>query len=385
MRFFRGEIRLWRAFGVSVYLDYSWFIFFFLVVWTFGRVYFRSTYPGFAPTAAWILAVAAAILLFASVVFHELSHAVVSNRLGFPIRRITLFIFGGVAHMHTEPDNPRTEFEVAAAGPIASVFLWFLFVQAEGVATAARWAAGESLFGVLATLNLVLALFNLVPGFPLDGGRLLRSTVWWKTRNHKRATSWAAKGGEIFGYVLMVVGIISIFLDPARGWLNGIWYILIGIFIRNAAEQSYQHVMIEEVLEGIRVSEVMGANAIVVKEEENLSRMVQEKFMHHKFTAYPVVSKEGRVIGIVELEGVSAVARPDREQRTAADVMKRIPTARLAHPSTRASTALKHMISLGLDHLPVVDEHGVLSGIVTRSDIMNMFQIRSDLGDEVVV
>ncbi len=374
---------MFRAFGVSVYLDYSWFIFFFLVVWTFGRVYFRSDFP--APLAAWTLAVAAAILLFASVVFHELSHAMVSNRLGSPIRRITLFIFGGVAHMHSEPDNPRTEFEVAAAGPIASVILWFLFLQAKGVASAAEWAAGESLFGVLATLNLALALFNLVPGFPLDGGRLLRSTVWWKTRNHKMATSWAAKGGEIFGYVLMVVGIIAIFLDPARGWLNGIWYILIGIFIRNAAEQSYQHVMIEEVLEGIRVSEVMGANAIVVTEEEKLSRLVQEKFMHYKFTAYPVVSAEGRVIGIVELEGVSAVARPDREQRTAADIMKRIPTARLAHPTTRASTALKHMISLGLDHLPVVDETGTLTGIVTRSDIMNMFQIRSDLGDEVVV
>jgi Zn-dependent protease len=385
MRFFRGEIRLFRSFGVSVYLDYSWFIFFFLVVWTFGSVYFRSAAPEFAPALAWTLAVAAAILLFASVVFHELSHAIVSNRLGFPIRRITLFIFGGVAHMHSEPDNPRTEFEVAAAGPIASVILWFLFLQAQGVAEAGEWLAGALLFGVLANLNLALALFNLVPGFPLDGGRLLRSTVWWKTRNHKKATGWAAKGGEVFGYTLMVVGIISIFLDPARGWLNGIWYILIGIFIRNAAEQSYQHVMIEEVLEGIRVSEVMGANAIVVTEEEKLSTLVQDKFMHFKFTAYPVVSQEGRVIGIVELEGVSAVARPDREQRTAADVMKRIPTARLAHPTTRASTALKHMISLGLDHLPVVDEAGALNGIVTRADIMNMFQIRSDLGDEVVV
>ncbi|HEY0592875.1 MAG TPA: site-2 protease family protein, partial [Thermoanaerobaculia bacterium] len=323
--------------------------------------------------------------LFASVVFHELSHAMVSNRLGAPIRRITLFIFGGVAHMHSEPDNPRTEFEVAAAGPIASVILWFLFLQARDIASAGGWIAGEELFGVLATLNLALALFNLVPGFPLDGGRLLRSTVWWKTRNHKRATAWAAKGGEIFGYALMVIGIVAIFLDPSRGWLNGIWYILIGIFIRNAAEQSYQHVMIEEVLEGIRVSEIMGPNTIVVTEAEKLSDLVQQKFMHFKFTAYPVVSQEGRVIGIVELEGVSSVARPDREQRRAADVMKRIPTARLAHPTTRASTALKHMISLGLDHLPVVEETGALVGIVTRSDIMNMFQIRSDLADEIVV
>ncbi|MFN2442695.1 MAG: site-2 protease family protein [Thermoanaerobaculia bacterium] len=385
MRVFSGEIRLFRTFGVSVYLDYSWFIFFFLVVWTFGRVYFRIQEPGFTPILAWILGVAAAILLFASVIFHELSHAFVSNRLGFPIRRITLFIFGGVAHMHTEPTDPKTEFEVAAAGPVASIFLWFAFLQAQAVAAAGGWVALHSLFEVSARLNLALALFNLVPGFPLDGGRLLRSSVWWKTRNHKKATAWAARGGEIFGYALMAIGIVTIFIDPARGWLNGIWYILIGIFVRNAAEQSYRHVLIEDVLEGIRVSEIMGTNTLVVSELEPLSRLVEEKFWVHKFTAYPVLSSEGRVIGIVELEDVSSVAKPDRRQKTAGSVMKRIPTARLAHPGMRTSTALKHMISLSLDHLPVVDEAGNMVGIVTRSDIMNMFQIRSDLGEEVVV
>ncbi|HVR41850.1 MAG TPA: site-2 protease family protein [Thermoanaerobaculia bacterium] len=385
MRMFRGEIRLFRAFGVSVYLDYSWFIFFFLVVWTFGRFYFRIQDVAFSAAVAWVLGVAAAILLFGSVTFHELSHAMVSNRLGFPIRRITLFIFGGVAHMHSEPDDPKTEFEVAAAGPIASIILWVFFREIARVADVVGWVSGESLFAVVAQLNLVLALFNLVPGFPLDGGRLLRATVWWKTRNLKKATSWAAKGGELFGYILMFGGIATIFLDPARGWLTGVWYILIGIFVRNAAEQSYQHVMIEEILEGIRVSEIMGSNALVVHEGEPLARLVQDKFMLHKFTAYPVLSHDGKVIGIVELDDVSGVPRPERERTRVGDVMKRIPTARLTLSTARASTALKHMISLGLDHLPVVDESGNMVGIVTRSDIMNMFQIRSDLGDEVVV
>lgn len=385
MRVLRGEIRLFRALGVSVYLDYSWFIFFFLVVWTFGRFYFRSRTEYFSPTMAWILGVSAAILLFASVIFHEMSHALVSNRLGFPIRRITLFIFGGVAHMHSEPDNPRTEFEVAAAGPIASIVLWFLFDRAAFVSTTAGFIEGSSLFGAVAQLNLVLALFNLVPGFPLDGGRLLRSTVWWKTRNLKKATSWAARGGETFGYLLMLAGIAAIFMDPGRGWLNGVWYILIGIFVRNAAEQSYQHVLIEEVLEGIRVSEIMGTQVLAVSAGEPLARLVDEKFMHFKFTAYPVLTDDGKVSGIVELGDVSAVARPERLEKTVIDVMKRIPRARLSHPTTRASTALKHMISLGLDHLPVVDEEGKLVGLVTRNDIMNMFQIRSDLGEEMVV
>lgn len=384
MRFFRGEFRLFRTFGVSVYVDYSWFIFFFLMVWTFGRVYFRIADPGFTPTMAWILGTSAAILLFVSVTLHELSHAVVSNRLGFPIRRITLFIFGGVAHMRSEPTSARTEFEVAAAGPIASILLWLLFAEAADIARVLTWDAGESVLRVTSRLNLALALFNLVPGFPLDGGRLFRSTVWWKTRDFKKATSWAARGGEIFGYLLMFGGIATIFLDPARGWLTGIWYVLIGIFVRNAAEQSYQHVLIEDLLEGIRVSEIMGTNALVVSEHEPVSTLVG-KFMKHKFTAYPVLSPDGKVIGIVELESVSGVPKPERDTTTAIDVMKRVPTARIGHPTMRASIALKHMISIGLDHLPVVDDQGVLVGIVTRSDIMNMFQIRSDLGEEVVV
>ena len=376
---FRRAFRLFRVFGVSVYLDYSWFLFFFLVVWTFGRFYFPQQYPALDATAAWLYAVIAAILLFAAVTFHEMSHAVTSNRLGFPIQRITLFIFGGVAHLKSEPDNPKTEFLVAAAGPISSLVLWIAFTIAAMVAQTFGAGAPVGLFILIAQLNLALAVFNLVPGFPLDGGRLLRAVVWWKSGSLKKATNIAAKCGEAFAYILMFFGVATFFLDPRSGWISGIWYILIGVFLKNAAEQSYQHVLLEEFLEGVPVSEIMGSAVMAVSSRESLEELIEEKFLHHKFPAYPVIDGEGRVVGLVDVESVKAVPREERERRSVGDVMTALPQTQLPRPTTRALDALREMLSLGLVRLPVVDETGHLAGLVTRGDIMSMFQIRSDL------
>ena len=386
MSFLRGGIRLFRIFDVTIVLDYSWFVFFFLVVWTFHRFYLPAQHVVATGAMLWILAVAAALLLFLSVVFHELSHAVVSNRLGFPIRRITLFIFGGVAHMNAEPNSARTEFLVAGAGPLSSLTLWGFFLMLSVLSQAAGFSAGFTLFAVVAQLNLALALFNLVPGFPLDGGRLLRSLVWWKTHSFKRATNFAAKGGEIFAYALMILGVLSIYSEQTpRGWISGIWYILIGVFVKNAAEQSYEHVLLEEVLAGISVSDVMGSNVLSVSSQESLDDLVEQRFMHNKFTLYPVVDQTGRVLGIVDLDDIKKVPRAQRDGRAVSDVMHAIPRLKLPTPATEATQALKAMLSLGLARLPVIDEAGLLAGFVTRSDIMAMFRIRADLGDEVVV
>jgi len=386
MRFLRGGIRLFRLFGVTVFLDYSWFVFFFLVVWTFHGFYLPAQHAAATGPLLWVLAVVATVLLFFSVVFHELSHAVVSNRLGFPIRKITLFIFGGVAHMNAEPNSARTEFLVAGAGPLSSFSLWLFFLLLSSLCRATGAPSAFIVFAVVAQLNLVLALFNLVPGFPLDGGRILRSLIWWKTHSLKRATNFAAKGGEIFAYLLMIFGVLSIYSEQTpRGWITGIWYILIGVFVKNAAEQSYEHVLLEEVLAGISVGEVMGSNVLSVSREDSLDMLVEQKFMHHKFTLYPVVDQEGRVVGIVDFEDIRKVAREDRDDRAVSDVMHVIPRVKLPTAATDATQALKSMLVLGLARLPVIDEAGLLAGIVTKSDIMSMFRIRADLGDEVVV
>lgn len=376
-------IQLFRAFDISVQLDYSWFIFFALVTWTFGSIYLPHEAPALTAPLRWSLAVAAALLLFFSVLFHEMSHAITSNRLGFPIRKITLFIFGGVAHMKSEPDEPKTEFLVAAAGPLSSLLLAAAFYFLGGVATAASADHAALVFSTVGWLNLWLALFNLVPGFPLDGGRLLRAAVWWKTQNLKRATNIAAKLGEGFAYFLMALGAVSLF-GGRSGWIQGIWNILIGIFLKAAAEQSYQHVLMEEVLQGIKVSEIMGRDVLTVSEDEPVGELV-EKFFHHKFTAYPVLNRQGYVVGLIDLRDVTEVKRADRDRKSVLDLMHLVPIAHLPRPSTHAFDALREMLSLGLQQLPVVDEDGKLAGIVTRRDIMSMFQIRTDLADEVVV
>lgn len=383
MRVTRRGIQLFRAFGVEVQLDYSWFIFFSLVTWTLGALYLPRAWPEFGPGVRWVSAVIAALLVFSSVLFHEMAHAVVSNGLGFPIKRITLFIFGGVAHMNSEPRDPGTEFKVAAAGPLSSLFLWVSFFILAMLARDAELAPPYAILAMLAQTNLYLALFNLVPGFPLDGGRLLRAGLWWKFGDLKRATNIAAKGGELFAWFLMALGVFNFF--AGGGWIYGLWYVLIGIFLKGAAEQSYQHVLMEDVLQGIQTREIMGNNVMSVRESDPVEHLIREKFLHHKFTAYPVLNSAGLVVGVIDLQGITSIS-PDARQGTSVDqVMHLIPLAHLPNPETDAFTVFREMLSLGVDQLPVIDAEGRLAGIVTRTDIMSMFQIRSDLAGDLVV
>lgn len=383
MKISRRGVQLFKLFGVRIHLDYSWLIFFFLVVWTFGRFYLPTVLGSLAPVTLWSLAVGAALLLVFSVVVHEMSHAVVSNRLGYPVKRITLFIFGGVAHLHSEPDEPRTEFLVAGAGPLSSIILWIGFSLAALLSFSEENRIWSTLFGSTAQLNLILALFNLVPGFPLDGGRLLRAAIWWKTKNLRRATNIAARAGEWVAYLLMIIGVFSIFSEAAGGWISGIWYILIGVFVKNAAEQSYNHVLMEELLEGIQVSELMGHNPLSIAASEHVDALEQQ-FLQHKFMVYPVIDDTARVVGIVDVRDVRAVPREVRETRSVGEVMQVLEASLLPRADSAALEVLGQMLKLGLQRLPVVDATGRLTGIVTRADIMNMFEIRSDLGEEVV-
>lgn len=385
MQIVRRGIRLFRAFGVSVHLDYSWFIFFLLVVWTLGRFYFPHHLQRFGAAESWMLATTAAILLLFSVIFHEMSHAVTSNRYGTSVKRITLFIFGGIAHMHKEPDEPRTEFLVAGAGPVSSLVLWVAFGLSARAFGELNFPAVEALFGLVSQLNLILAIFNMVPGFPLDGGRLLRAALWWKMRSFRRATNIAAKTGEGFGYILMLIGVLTLFRSNSlTGFIGGVWYILIGIFLRMAAEKSYQSVLMEDVLDGILVCDVMGKNVLSVHQGDSVESLVEGTFLHHKFTVYPVIDDDEQVVGVIDLSDVRKVPREQRDRITVFDLMRRVPNERLPRLTTEAMSALRDMLSLGMHRLPVVDDSGRLAGIITRSDIMSMFQIRNELVDEVV-
>lgn len=371
-------VRLFRLFGVDVHVDFSWLILVALVVWTMGRVFFAPQYAE-APRLLWSLAVAASLLLFISILFHELSHAITSNRLGLRVDRITLFLFGGVAEIDEEPKEPRSELLIAAAGPVASLALWALF---EGVASAG-YAMGSapavSLFTAVARLNLALALFNLIPGFPLDGGRILRAILWWRSGSFRNSTDVASKFGKAFGYLLMFTGAVQVMQGS---FIAGVWTIVIGMFIRTAAQHNYRRVLMEEVLQGIAVRDVMGRNVLAVNERETLESIVEQKFLHHKFTDYPVVDLAGNVVGVVDFEHVREVSREDRLRHSAVDVMRAISTAILPRPGSRAVDALATMATLGLHRLPVVDEAGHLAGIISEGDILSTFRIRSDLEEK---
>jgi Zn-dependent protease/CBS domain-containing protein len=378
VRVFSGEIRLFRTFGVSIYLDYSWFIFFFLVVWTFGRVYFRIQDPGFGPVLAWVLGVAAAILLFASVIFHELSHALVSNRLGFPIRRITLFIFGGVARTTAEFESPGDEFRIAAAGPISSLLIAALFWLVSRAGTELDLpVAVTGVASYLALINFVLVVFNMFPGFPLDGGRLFRALVWKRTGDVRRATRIATNGGKVFGYMLMVLGFLNLFSGNPLG---GIWLVFIGWFVRMAAESSYVQHVLRRSLEGARAGDVMTPDPQTVEPGATLQHFLEEHVLEGRHHSYPVADG-GQAVGLITLDRVRAVPKAEWSARSVRDAMIPMSPEIAVAPDASMADAM-HKLSESPVGRVVVIAGDRLVGIISQADVARWLE-RQRLRDEV--
>ncbi|KPL06415.1 hypothetical protein AMJ71_09735, partial [candidate division TA06 bacterium SM1_40] len=290
------RIGLFRLFGIQVSLNYTWFIIFALITWTLAVRYFPSTYPGLSPWVYWLVGAVAALLLFVSVLFHEFSHSLVARRSGLPIKEITLFIFGGVAQMGEDVKDPRTELKMAVAGPAASVLLAVLF----GASAAFFYiTVGRSpLVAVLtyvATLNLILTFFNLVPGFPLDGGRVLRALLWMRTNDIRQATRIASAVGQGFAILLILLGVVS-FLSGQL--VSGVWLVLIGLFLKQAAELGYRQVMVRRSLMGIKVRELMTAEVVAVDPSLTLERLAHDYFLGYRYSSFPVL-QEGEVVGMV--------------------------------------------------------------------------------------
>ncbi|MFH0777033.1 MAG: site-2 protease family protein, partial [Candidatus Eisenbacteria bacterium] len=261
--------------GIRISINYTWFVVLGLVIWTLGVGYFPANYPGLGTPTVWVISVAGALLLFISVLLHELSHSFVANRLGLGIRGITLFIFGGIAHLGKEPDDPNTEIKVAAAGPACSLVLSALFFVLSMLAARRGAGAVHALFLYVAIMNGALVIFNLVPGFPLDGGRLLRAVLWKRSGDVRRATRIASHFGKGFAIVLILVGLYRIFVEKDLG---GIWFVLIGMFLQQAAEGSYQQVLVRKALSGLRVSEIMSTEVVSVETSLTLDQLVEAYF-----------------------------------------------------------------------------------------------------------
>ena len=367
----RGEIVLFDVGGFAVKIDWSWAILAILIAWSLAEGFFPALYSGLPTLTYWWMSLAGVLGLFLSILLHELSHSIVGRYYKVPIRGITLFIFGGIAELEDEPLSPKIEFRMAIVGPILSLCLAGLFYLAAIGGEAAGWpqpATGVAQY--LASLNLILALFNLAPGFPLDGGRVLRAFLWGRWRDLHRATRVAAKAGLWFGILLMGTGMFSILAGDLG---TGIWWILIGLFLRNAAASSYYELRTRELMRARTVRDFMSGSPIAVGSSISLQEFVDDFVLryHHEF--FPVVDS-GRILGSVGLEQLRAIPRDAWKTTTVGNVFVPISDGNTIEAQVGAMAALRTMQRQKVSRLMVLDG-GILVGILALKDLLKSLSL----------
>lgn len=368
----RGAIRLGRILGIPIGANYTWFIALWVLAWSLAVAYYPARFPGFPPSTYWTMGILSAILLFASVVIHELGHALAARRYGIRTRNIMLFMFGGVAQIAKDPPTPGAEVAVAAAGPLTSLALGGLFA---GLHRLAVGSALGAIIAYLAWVNAGLAGFNLIPGFPLDGGRMLRALIWRLTGSLERATLVASRTGQVVAITLIGIGVLRAFTGSAIG---GLWLILLGWFMDTGAQGSYQQALLREALGKVRVGEIMTHEVHTVEPGLTIDQVVADYFLPYKHGGFPVVWGD-RLLGIITLHDVRDVPRERRATRTVRDAMTPLGRLRTVRSTTSAYDAFVRMAQDGIGRLLVTDPDGTLLGILTRSDLLQVMRTRAEL------
>jgi Zn-dependent protease len=372
-----NSIQLGRVFGIRIGVDISWFFVLFLFIWSLSGWY-QDLFPG-DDTKAFTLAVISSLLFFLSILLHELGHAAVAIRNGIPILGIDLWMFGGVAKLGRDTDSPGVEFRVAVAGPLVTLAIWAVcFAVASMLSSSGSvWDAGRfeignfsetvAVLGYLSTVNFFVLVFNLIPGFPLDGGRIARAIAWKITGDRNRATRFAARLGRLAGWGMVGFGILSVADVIPWGSITGIWFIFIGFFLASAARSAEAQAEFSDRIDHLRVSDVMDSEPVAIPEGLPLDRAEGEYFLRYGWPWFPVVDEGGHLVGVVSREAVSSVPEAAQAGRPIASVMARDDggdglRARLEDP---LEALLAHE-SLGrLGAVMAVDGDGVLRGIVT--------------------
>jgi Zn-dependent protease/CBS domain-containing protein len=370
---FTNRIPLFVLFGIKVGLDYSWFLLAILLVWSLMAGYFPWVLPGLGTASYLWMAILGAAGLFASIIFHEFAHALVARRYHLPISRITLFIFGGVAEMDDEPRTAAAEFWMAIAGPIASFLLAAVFLLLLG-SFGADHPVG-AIIGYLAFINFILAAFNLLPAFPLDGGRMLRAAVWWFTEDFQKATRIAAATGSVLAVVLIGLGVLNII---GGAFVQGIWQMLIGFFVYSAANASRAHAELRGSLHGVPVSRIMRHDLVTVPADTPVQTLVDDYFYRHFYKVFPVVDAAGHPVGVIGLKDVGHVNRDEWRQARTADIMKPLSEDNTVSSNAPAYKVLQMMQRRQNSRLLVVDGQ-TLKGMVTMRDIMSYLAVRGEL------
>ncbi len=371
------SIRLFRLWGIPVELNLSWLFVLTLITWTFAtRCYIPEIYPGrFLSYENWAVGFLTALLLFVSILLHEFSHALVASRNGLPIRKITLFMFGGVAHMEREVDNPTLELRMAAAGPLMTLLLAVLFHTVSFLSREMFYVS--ILFESLSRINVGVLIFNMVPGFPLDGGRILRAAIWRRTGNLQYATRIASRIGSGFAIVLIVMGFF-LFIIYGQS-ISGLWLIFIGFFLKQAARSGYLMVAFKETLGHLHVSDIMRTGVVTTESSTSLRTLVDDYFLKYHFGSFPVM-KDGEYVGIVTLKDVKRVEQDHWEKAAVEDVMDRSMAGLHLLPSDPAEKLFNLIVGMGIARVPVVDYSGNIIGIVTRRDLMEAIKVTTSIG-----
>jgi Zn-dependent protease/CBS domain-containing protein len=370
---FGARVELFRVFGIPIRLDVSWFVIAVLIAWSLATGLFPQLEPNLTPLMYWIMGVAGALGLFISVVLHELSHAWVARRHAIAIEGITLFIFGGVAEMGGEPGSPKAEFRMAIAGPLVSIAIGTL-VLALGDTMARGSPPIRGVLSYVGFINLILAVFNLVPAFPLDGGRILRSALWQWRQDLRWATAIASRLGTGFSVLLMLLGVVRVLMGD---FVGGMWSFLIGMFLRQAAQSAYQHVLVRKALEGESVRRFMTSDPVTLPPTLTIADAVDQYFYRYHHKLFPVTDAD-RLLGCLSTRELRRVPREEWSRRTVASLTVPCSPRNAIAPDTDALQALAVMRRTGDPRLLVV-EHGQLAGVVTLKDLLEFFALKLEL------
>ncbi len=372
---FGRSITLFKLFGFAVRVDSSWLIIAVLITWSLAVGFFPHYYPALIPADYWLMGISGAVLLFVSIIVHELAHSLVARRNGLPMKGITLFVFGGVAEMDQEPPSAKAEFQMAIAGPLTSIVVGSIFYVLAKATHGAWPIVAVGVFSYLAWINWVLAAFNMVPAFPLDGGRVLRSLLWQWKGNIWQATRIASTIGSGFGMLLMALGVYRLLVGD---FIGAVWWFLIGMFLRSAARGSYQQLLVQRMLQGEPVRRFMNTNPVTVSPAISLEDLVENFIYKYHYKMFPVVNETNELLGCITTKEVKEVPRSEWTQNSVQAVMRPYCADDTISPDTDAVKALAQMRKSQNSRLMVVQE-GRLVAVLTLKDLLNFLSTKLEM------
>jgi Zn-dependent protease/predicted transcriptional regulator len=368
-----GSLGLGKVLGIPIRLHATWFLVAVLVTVSLAAGFFPQQFGGWSPLTYWLVGAVTTVLFFASVLLHELGHSVVALREKVPVKSITLFFFGGVAQIGSEPPTAGAEFRIAIAGPLVSFALAAIFTGLEGVLGGVDVLSAPLAY--LGRINLLLGAFNLIPGFPLDGGRVFRALLWKVRGNFRSATLWASRLGQVVAMGFILVGVAQFFFGA--GLIGGLWYGFIGWFLSNAAQSSYQQVVLRDLLSGVKARNVMTQQCQVVPAGVPLDRLVEDNVLGQSQSCF-FVADQGDLKGLITVHDIRRVAPSHRSQVSVDQVMTLADSVYRVQPDDDVMTVLQKMDESDVNQVPVV-EGGRLLGLITRDSLVHDIRLRAEL------